>query len=177
MARPVQIFAGAAALYMLAWNIDTVSRINFPTSLKWFGEEMYIGQKWGMFAPRPPAQDGWWIAPARLADGTEIDLFSGGPVSRERPPTLEASLPTIRWNKYFENVRAGHPDRARDLAEWLRWRWETAHGPEQRVESLELLYIMETTQPDYAPPVGGVRTIYRWPPDESAASGPVAEER
>jgi hypothetical protein len=176
MAWPVQIFAAAAALYMLAWNIDTVSRFDLPGRLKWFGEEMYLGQKWAMFSPRPPHQDGFWIAPARLADGTEIDLFSGGPVVRERPPTLEAFLPTMRWNKYLENVRREHKDKVSYLADWLRWRWETAHDTTRRVVSLEILYLLETTEPDYAPPLGGVRTVYRWKADDGQAPDPVARQ-
>jgi predicted DCC family thiol-disulfide oxidoreductase YuxK/uncharacterized membrane protein YphA (DoxX/SURF4 family) len=42
-----------------------------------------LDQRWNMFAPDPMGADGWLVAPARLADGTEIDLLTGGRPSDE----------------------------------------------------------------------------------------------
>jgi predicted DCC family thiol-disulfide oxidoreductase YuxK len=60
-----------------------------------------LDQRWNMFSPNPANTDGWMLAPARLADGTELDLLTGGPVSDE--PRYADSLYT-RWTKVTERI-------------------------------------------------------------------------
>lgn len=56
-------------------------------------------QKWNMFAPDPPTTDGWLHIPAVLADGTRIDLATGGDPSDL--PTYADPLYS-RWTKVTE---------------------------------------------------------------------------
>lgn len=62
-----------------------------------------IDQRWDMFAPDPARADGWMLAPAKLADGTTLDLFTGGPVSDA--PRWADPLYT-RWVKVQERIAA-----------------------------------------------------------------------
>lgn len=67
-----------------------------------------IDQSWGMFSPDPARSDGWVLAPARLADGTEFDLLTGGPRSDE-PRYADPMF--SRWVKIFERlVNASYAD-------------------------------------------------------------------
>jgi hypothetical protein len=67
-----------------------------------------LDQRWDMFSPDPAQADGWMLAPAKLADGTTLDLLTGGSVSTG--PRWSDPLYT-RWVKVFERIaNSGYAD-------------------------------------------------------------------
>lgn len=60
-----------------------------------------LDQRWNMFAPNPASSDGWMLAPAKLADGTEVDLFTRRPP--DEGPRYADPLYS-RWAKVFERI-------------------------------------------------------------------------
>ena len=109
-----------------------------------------LNQGWRMFAPHPMLDDGWYVIPARLADGSEVDLFRGGaPVTREKPERVFADYPTHRWLTFNLGLRQrqGHAMIVPYL-EWLRRRWDAEHPRDERVVSLEMIYMQEDTRFD-----------------------------
>ena len=60
-----------------------------------------LDQEWNMFAPVPASSDGWMIAPAKLADGTAIDLFTGK-APDEGPRYADPFY--SRWTKVIERM-------------------------------------------------------------------------
>ena len=60
-----------------------------------------LDQGWNMFAPDPMGADGWLLMPAKLADGSAIDLLTGAAPSDE--PRYADPLYS-RWAKVTERI-------------------------------------------------------------------------
>lgn len=60
-------------------------------------------QRWAMFTPGPPRDDGWFVFVGRAADGgDDRDPFRGGaPVSWEEPADRHRSFRNYRWLSYL----------------------------------------------------------------------------
>jgi hypothetical protein len=135
-------------LYVLVWNINGLPGRGFlPPRAKTPATLLALRQSWNMFAPMPLTIDGWWVAPAQLADGAVIDLRTGGTLSYDKPADVASTYPDHRWRKYMLNLAV--PElRAHTLpyAQWLVRRWEAAH-PERPVRRARLVFVEESTRP------------------------------
>jgi hypothetical protein len=61
-----------------------------------------LDQSWNMFSPDPARSDGWTVIPAKLVDGTAVDLLHGKPVD---PRSERWSDPLYsRWVKVEERI-------------------------------------------------------------------------
>lgn len=135
----------AAVLFcgMLVVNLASVGVLAYPA-----GTPAAVEAKgWDMFAPDPPVDDGWYVAPARLESGERINALGGGPLSWDRPPDVSATLPNNRWKKLFYQLRGG-PEASlrRPLAESLCARWNRAHADD--LEEIRLVYVEYSTRTD-----------------------------
>ncbi len=179
--RPGNVLAGALIVYLLVWNVGTkYPQLKMPELLRWPGEQLYIGQKWEMFK-RPPLDDGWWVMPAKLHDGSEVDLFTGGaPVRWEKPASVMGIYAgAARWNRYMDNLwRTEDARRAvAPFAAWTRRTWNAGHPPEQRIESMQIYYVVELTRPDYKPPSRSDQLVYEWDSSGAERTTDIAENR
>jgi hypothetical protein len=108
-----------------------------------------LGQKWDMFADAP-SRNGWYVAKAVLADGTEVDLLrEGAPPSWERPRNPAAIYPNERWRKILSGLSygdvTGYDVFRRPVAEYLCREWDRGRPPEKRVADFALVFCMETS--------------------------------
>jgi predicted DCC family thiol-disulfide oxidoreductase YuxK len=115
-----------------------------------------LDQYWAMFAPEPAHSDGWLLGPARLADGTQFDLFSGGPPS-DQPRYADPFY--SRWAKATERiVDTAYTDYrveyGRMFCRLRNWHLQPGQSP---LASFELDY-MERIIP---PPGGGEPTLVK----------------
>jgi hypothetical protein len=163
--RPAVLRAPAAlnalALFFLAyvflWNVrtidfDTFSRF-FPRSVNWVGSLFRVEQMWGLFAPAPMKDDGWFVVQGELADGRTVDLLGdGGPVSWEKPALVSATLQNERWRKYLINLwlKDNAPHRVH-YARYLARDWDARHGADAELQDVQIYYMLEMTRPDGAP--------------------------
>lgn len=116
VARPVSIrpsrlntvLASVLCVYVLLWNLRTVSpqtwRILLPREAE-LAKLLHIEQKWEMFAPHPLTDDGWFVAPALLRDGSSVDLLSGGPARWDKPASVSSTFRNARWRSYLMRLR------------------------------------------------------------------------
>ncbi len=102
-----------------------------------------LDQRWDMFS-RPPRTGGWYLAPAALADGSQVDLRTGGAVDWSPPELPSAAVGSSRWIKYMTNLESARRYQRWYLA-WLCRRWNDAHGPEQRATRAELVKMEQKT--------------------------------
>jgi hypothetical protein len=115
-----------------------------------------LDQYWAMFAPEPAHSDGWLLGPARLADGTQFDLFSGGPPS-DQPRYADRFY--SRWAKVTERiVDAAYTDYrleyGRMFCRLRNWHLQPGQSP---LASFELDY----TERIIPPPGGGEPTLVK----------------
>lgn len=108
----------------------------------------YLGlqQSWRMFAPAPGKDDGWYVVPARLADGQLVDLWTGERLDFSRPRSVSSRLGNARWIKYLGqlnhwNLRGHLPLFARYLCR----RWNERHPEAERALELEVVFLFEET--------------------------------
>ncbi len=113
-----------------------------------------LDQRWDMFSPNSARSDGWMIAPATLADGTRLDLFSQRGAD-DRSGRYSDPLYT-RWSKVHERIASGFYAGYR--SEYARHFCRTRNsrlGPGQSpLASFELLYVERTIRaPGEGPPL------------------------
>ncbi|MDP8923762.1 MAG: DCC1-like thiol-disulfide oxidoreductase family protein [Chloroflexota bacterium] len=107
-------------------------------------------QVWGLFAPDPPSTDGWLLAPARRADGTEFDLLTGGPVT-DAP--RHADRWYSRWTQVIERLSsAAHVEYRLEYGRMHCRRHNLQPQPGQAPLATFDLYYVERLLP---PPDGG----------------------
>ena len=148
-----QVVCALALGYVLFTNVNGLP----PRFLPWtpapraelLTVALGLGQKWDMFAAAP-SRNGWYVARAVLADGTEVDLLRGGaPVSWERPRNPAVFYPNERWRKIFVGMSygdvTGYDVFRRPVAEYLCREWNRGRPPEKRAADFALVFCMETS--------------------------------
>jgi hypothetical protein len=111
-----------------------------------------IEQSWGMFAPRPSRDDGWYVVVGRQEDGKEVDPFRGAPVSWDNPERVSALYPNVRWAAYMTALHWPHVAAYRPVfADFLLRRWNARHGGGEALESVEVYYMLRFIGPDFTP--------------------------
>lgn len=139
-------------VYVTMWNIGNAPQSKYmlsPAARK-VGRVLRLDQNWGMFAPGVIKDDGWYILIGTMGNGQQIDIYRGGAkVSYRKPPSVLAEIKDDRWRKYGEQM----------IMTWNSWmrgyycnytmrKWNEAH-PDQVITRLEVIYMMEFSQPDY----------------------------
>jgi hypothetical protein len=113
-----------------------------------------VDQRWDMFSPNSARSDGWLIAPATLADGTRLDLFSDRGAD-DRSERYSDALYT-RWAKVTERIASDFYSGYRPSYARYFCRARNSHlGPGQSpLVSFELIYVERTIQaPEKGPPL------------------------
>jgi hypothetical protein len=145
---------GLAALllaYVLLLNLRELGLAPFGPLLpatEWISQSLSLHQRWNMFAPSPPLDDGWIVAAGRTRDGRAVDAWRGSALDLSRPEPLETAYGNFRWTKYLGNLRQpDHVFHRRLFGNYLCRRWNSAHAGAERLESLTLVYMLELTVP------------------------------
>ncbi|CAM2010389.1 DCC1-like thiol-disulfide oxidoreductase family protein [Acanthopleuribacter pedis] len=146
----VSLFALVCLLYVFAWNIRSTNfnehKSWFPRKNNGFGYFLRLDQYWAMFAPDPTRVDGWFVIPAFLENGGQIDLYKNGEaVSFEKPKAVVYQHPTMRWRKYMMNLKVLKNAEHRDpFADYLCNAWNAKH-PDNKIKRLQVIFMREDT--------------------------------
>ncbi len=137
-------------IYVIGWNIDTLHLKKSVISkevepIGWF---THLDQQFNMFAPTPLLEDGWYVFPGVLRDGSMVDVFTQkeGPVSYEKPTWVAYTYKNQRWQKYmmnlwntdFQQYRLGY-------GRYLCREWNTHHPEEKQLLRFEMIFMLEQT--------------------------------
>lgn len=161
---------GVAALmlaYVLAFNLRTIDANKdpryLPSTADWLAEATRSDQTWGMFAPKPLDQDGWYVVPAKLADGQTVDLFrDGAPLNWNKPILLSETYKNERWQKYTLNLYSNSDAAHRPYyAAYLKRRWNDTHPQAEHVVDLQIVYMREDSVPGQTDVIP--KKIVLWP--------------
>lgn len=146
-------FVGAAVIYSAWWNMKTAPPLAMSRTAEIPGRLLRFEQRWFMFSS-PPRQFNWYITPGELADGTPVDIRTGGAVDWSKPELVSASFPGQRWRKYMVNLDLNRYRRHRDyfLRYWCR-TYNAAH-PRAPLKKASLFQMQQPTPPPGEP----------WPP-------------
>jgi predicted DCC family thiol-disulfide oxidoreductase YuxK len=147
--------AAVAVLYIIAittWNINNRHQFERlqPILSDYAGIVRMLGldQWWNMFAPFPIKDDGWYLIEGFTSDGRVVNLLAPDePLYDTKPPNGSALYANERWRKYLMNL--SHVNYARYRKYFTEYLCRTNPG----IERVELVFIVEHTMPDYAPPL------------------------
>ncbi len=140
-ALPRETLAGLGLLLVVADNLVSLDRERWqpraPRAFEAAVGALGLGQGWHLWDR--PLPNRYYVFPARLADGSEVDLHRGAPLDWERPRRRSRNNHWWKYQLHLSRVY-GEPLRPH-YARQLVWRWDRDRPPERRVESLELVYV------------------------------------
>ncbi|NIM09069.1 MAG: hypothetical protein GTO53_07950 [Planctomycetales bacterium] len=147
-------------LYVVAWNVRETNFAYWqrfmPSSWNVVGRVTNLDQHWGLFAPHPLTDDGWFVIKGTLADGSEVNLWDfGDPLPYEKPARVAETMHGQRWQAYLIRIwnRQGYAHRPH-FARWLCQRWDrqmAQSDPQKRVKRVDIIYQLENTPPPGQP--------------------------
>jgi hypothetical protein len=147
-----QTVAGIALVLCFLWNLQTLPSLNYsmPDTLRTATVAFRLDQKWNMFAPYPLKDDGWYVVPATLKDGTRFDLFQRDPtVDWAKPKDVSATYQSQRWRKYMMNLwMAKHSGQRLYYGKYLCRRWNSRHQGDNQLKTFKIFFMKETTGPE-----------------------------
>jgi len=157
--RPLQAgvkssLAALFLLYVFLWNLRTTDQRRFekylPHSLDWIGWISGMAQVWDMFSPSPLMEGGWFVMPAQLANGKEVDVFrNGASVSWKKPALVSSMYKNDRWRKYMVVIAAAANTSLRPpLGGYLCRRWNATHSKEEQITTLRIILMEQDTLPE-----------------------------
>ncbi len=138
--------------FILLWNISNITRNTklIPRSIIWTGNVLYITQNWSMFAPSPPKEGWWYVIPAVLKSGKQIDLYTEGKeITWEEPELISKTYKNAYWEKFLNNIAfsKGKPY-IEPYANYLCRKWNKTHFGNKKVESFYIFIIKQNTLAD-----------------------------
>jgi predicted DCC family thiol-disulfide oxidoreductase YuxK len=141
--------------YVFSLNLSTIPGLGLriPETVRSASNVLGLDQGWNMFAPFPAKDDGWYVIPGRLRNGKVVDLFRDGKTvsfNKATYPSLEYK--NHRWRKYMELLRKRQPLQP-VYARYMCREWNRRHGGGDTLEDLEIIFVLEWTQPrsEYSP--------------------------
>jgi hypothetical protein len=164
--RKANFCAAVLVLYTLFWNVGTLpgSIHHVPENIKWLGVMLRLDQEWNMFAQNPFKDDGWFVMPGKLRDGSLVDVFRDGkPVTWDKPRRISKMYPTQRWRKFYvDHIVPEEKEKYRMyLSKYLCRDWNSRNPDDKLLEEFEIFYMMESTPPNYRPPKIEKKSVWK----------------
>jgi hypothetical protein len=156
----VNLFATVCLIFVLAWNLSTVSAVAVPGVVRPFGFVLGLPQYWGMFAPYPVKSTMWFIVPGTLQDGRQVDLLPSVVEDNPRllvevnwgePSDVRATFNgEERWRKVFESLaNTGDSDVLLSLGQYTCRNWNgTNAGTPSQLMTFDIVELWEPTLED-----------------------------
>ena len=138
-----QLMAALSLLYIVHWNA-----YNLNPSLKHIltpvANTLRLDQYWGMFAPKPMQDDGWFSMVAVLDDGSRVDLFQHcQPHTFTRPADIVHMHKTARWAKFWMNMWMEKYGKYRKYGiAYMRADFQATH-PNREIKQLSFYYHLD----------------------------------
>jgi len=143
-AFPIFFFVGVL-IYNASWLRPTrrlTSFMEMPTLM------VRLEQYWGMFAPFPNKEDGWYVFEGILRNGSKVDVFTGREIRFEKPGSPYEFYPNERWRRYLINIGTRDlRDLRRPFAAYLCRTWNGSHSGSTHLDRGSVLFMQEVTPP------------------------------
>ena len=151
------LFAALCLFFIFCWNLTTVSSFTLPERISSFGLFLGLDQSWGMFAPYPSKEDGWYVIPGNLRGGQQVDVmpitrgdFDLHAVSWEKPPSVASTYKNEHWRKYLERIwDRDYSDQRLYFGQYICREWNARHTGSEQLMDFQITYMLEQTLPDY----------------------------
>jgi hypothetical protein len=153
----IDLFAALCLFFIFCWNLTTVSSFTLPERISSFGLFLGLDQSWGMFAPYPSKEDGWYVIPGNLRGGQQVDVmpitrgdFDLHAVSWEKPPSVAGTYKNEHWRKYLERIwDKDYSEQRLYFGQYICRQWNAHHTGSEQLMDFQITYMLEQTLPDY----------------------------
>lgn len=121
----------------------------FPRPLSILLSRSELTQNWSMFTGLHGYQRGWFLIPAKLANGSEVDLFrSAQPLFWGRPERPHAWISDNHWYKYYSRLDSPRYAFTQPyLGRYLCERWNRSRDADDKIEVLYVAYVAQDPLP------------------------------
>jgi hypothetical protein len=108
------------------------------------GQLLNLRQNWKMFAPTPLRAYTWFVVEGRLRDGRKIDVWTGHPVTWEKPARWQPWINNYRWRAYMKYL-TNEPQRSLRpyFATYVCGSWNERHPASEALEEVTLFSLDE----------------------------------
>jgi hypothetical protein len=152
------------------WNSQPFEKV-FPYKINPIAHYLRFDQSWGMFAPRPMVDDGWFVFPAVGRDKSEgADAFWNQPVAWDKPAQTTRRFRNERWRKYVMNLDMGtYRDYRSYFMQYLckQHNQPLSQAEGTRWDKISFYYVRESTPPPGQPMLQPERV---WVTEETCGS-------
>lgn len=123
--RVSSVLATVLLVFLVVWNAAALGFVQSPADTGVSAQEY----RWDMFAPSPPGEVVWIVAPGTLTNDTRVDTYAESRLDWSRPPDTTETYPSVRWRKYLVSLYWGGDERlSHALADDLCTRWNRTHS-------------------------------------------------
>jgi hypothetical protein len=149
-----QVLASIFFVFITFYNLTTIESLNISRP-KWvsnFSQIFRIDQQWGMFAPFPIKNDGWFVMPGFLEDETKVNAYTFEEVATtfDKPKSISSMQTNQRWRKQIMNLaKKENQKHAFWYAKWVCEKWNKNRAFGKRLESFSIYYMLEWTLDHY----------------------------
>lgn len=139
-------------LFSLATNLANLPNFKYAPADSWmyFNNALKLDQFWGMFSPNVYKTDGWYVYRGIKSNDSIWDIYNDKPgLDLTKPKDIDKMYPTDRWRKFAENYQKNDFNFLRPYyCRYLIREWNKKH-PENKIEGLNIIFILEESLPDY----------------------------
>lgn len=153
---PTQVLLGAVIAFCFLYNMQNLGGAVQPfgeaSPIKQAAQKAGFTQRWTMFAPTPPTNDGFPIFEAQSASGAEdIFPYPPRPLSFETPADVVGLFDSARQRAFILQAWImGGEDRAMFLSRLARHRCaEVNEGRDDRIASVKIHYLENQTKSNF----------------------------
>jgi predicted DCC family thiol-disulfide oxidoreductase YuxK len=139
--------------FVLIWNIALLPNVKIITPKMLFSivKVLHLDQDWGMFAQTPPVDDGWYVVPARLANGAFIDLVTQRPLTWEKPLRISDMFQDQEWHAYMIKLSYEYNRSIRPyFLSFLCNNWNKNHNTSEQAVSVQLYFMQKQLPQPFA---------------------------
>jgi len=139
--------AGGLIVVLLILNGIGLGYLDAPDATP----EQVSDPTWSMFAENPPDERSWFVMPATLESGRQIDALQRANVTWERPDNIYNTFPDERWRKLIYKLPLQEESALREpFAQYLCSRWNSNQN--DRMEQVQIVNVREPVSFDGSTP-------------------------
>jgi hypothetical protein len=155
----LEAFAAFCIVFIVGWNVASVSAFSMPTESHPVAYGLGIYQKWNMFAPNPPKSTVWYAVRGYVEGGEAVDLLT--PVvyddienarafSWSEPDNIvDGWYKDKYWRKYFAAIAQDDAEAERkEFARYVCRNWNSYYTGAARLDTLQIVMVRKPTLPD-----------------------------
>ena len=114
-------------------------------------ETLGLDQGFGMFAPDPQMDDGWFVIRGWEQNGRSVNVLTGAsPATLAKPADVPATYIDQRWGSlFFDFIYPEYSKYLEGTADYLAEQWDETHPDNENLQSIEIIFMHQVVGPHH----------------------------